>query len=157
MGTRSRIAVMHGDVCKSIYCHWDGYLEHNGKILEQYYDSSKANRLIALGDMSSLRPEIGEKHAFSKLDLIGNEVPEYNEDWCTFYGRDRGEKGTEWQVAHTFAEFLEQAESCGAEYYYIMKDGVWYVGSMYGYEQHGLTKQGVTPLTEALETVKDNA
>jgi hypothetical protein len=60
-------------------------------------------------------------------------------------------------VAHTFAEFLEQAEACGAEYYYIMKDGVWYVGSMYGYEQHGLTKQGVTPLTEALETVKDNA
>ena len=157
MGTRSRIAVMHGDVCKSIYCHWDGYLEHNGEILQQYYDSSKANRLIALGDMSSLRPEIGEKHAFSKLDTIGNEVPEYNEDWCTFYGRDRGEKGTEWQVAHTFAEFLEQAEACGAEYYYIMKDGVWYVGSMYGYEQHGLTKQGVTPLKEALETVKDNA
>jgi len=157
MGTRSRIAVMHGDVCKSIYCHWDGYLEHNGEILHEYYDSSKANRLIALGDMSSLRPEIGEKHAFSKLDPIGNEVPEYNEDWCTFYGRDRGEKGTEWQVAHTFAEFLEQAEACGAEYYYIMKDGVWYVGSMYGYEQHGLTKQGVTPLTEALETVKDNA
>jgi hypothetical protein len=157
MGTRSRIAVMHGDVCKSIYCHWDGYLEHNGEILQQYYDSAKANRLIALGDMSSLRPAIGEKHAFSKLDPIGNEMPEYNEDWCTFYGRDRGEKGTEWQVAHTFEEFLEQAESCGAEYYYIMKDGVWYVGSMYGYEQHGLTKQGVTPLTEALETVKDNA
>jgi len=157
MGTRSRIAVMHGDVCKSIYCHWDGYLEHNGEILHEYYDSSKANRLIVLGNMSSLRPEIGEKHAFSKLDPIGNEVPEYNEDWCTFYGRDRGEKGTEWQVAHTFAEFIEQAESCGAEYYYIMKDGVWYVGSMYGYEQHGLTKQGVTPLKEALETVKDNA
>jgi hypothetical protein len=38
-----------------------------------------------------------------------------------------------------------------------MKDNVWYVGSMYGYEQHGLTLQGVTPLTEALETVKDNA
>jgi hypothetical protein len=48
---------------------------------------------------------------------------------CTFYGRDRGEKGVEFKVAQTFAEFLGQAEGCGAEYYYIMKDGVWYVGT----------------------------
>jgi hypothetical protein len=148
---------MHGTNCKSVYVHWDSYIDGVGRILLEQYDSSKANHLVALGDLSSLRPEIGEKHAFSKLDSIGNEVREYNEDWCTFYGRDRGEKGTEWQVAHTFAEFLEQAEACGAEYYYIMKDGVWYVGSMYGYEQHGLPKQGVTPLKEALGTVKDNA
>ena len=34
MGTRSRIGVMHGDKVKSVYCHWDGYLEHNGQILQ---------------------------------------------------------------------------------------------------------------------------
>ena len=38
MGTRSRIGVMHGDVVKSVYCHWDGYLEHNGVILQEHYD-----------------------------------------------------------------------------------------------------------------------
>ena len=46
MGTRSRIAVMHGPIAKSIYCHWDGYLEHNGAILQEHYDSSKANHLV---------------------------------------------------------------------------------------------------------------
>ncbi len=54
MGTRSRIGVMHGSNCKSVYCHWDGYLEHNGKLLLEHYDSSKANHLVALGDLSSL-------------------------------------------------------------------------------------------------------
>jgi hypothetical protein len=132
MGTRSRIGIMHGDKVKSIYCHWDGYLEYNGQILHDHYDSAKTNMLVALGDMSSLRHELGEKHAFSKLDPIGNEVREHNEDWCTFYGRDRGEKDTEWKVAHTFDEFLEQCYDSAAEYYYIMKDGVWYCGDTYG-------------------------
>ena len=129
MGTRSRIGVMHGDTVKSVYCHWDGYLEHNGAILQQHYDSARANNLVALGDMSSLRPEIGEKHAFSKHDFPGIESRVHNEDWCTFYGRDRGESGIEFKVAHTFASFLDQVEACGAEYYYIMRDGVWYCGS----------------------------
>jgi len=78
MGTHSRIGVMHGDKVKSIYCHWDGYLEHNGQVLEQYYDSAKANQLVALGDMSTLRPQIGEKHAFSQFDL----PPEEDNELC---------------------------------------------------------------------------
>jgi hypothetical protein len=151
MGTRSRIGVMHGDNVKSIYCHWDSYIEHNGRILQNHYDSAKANQLVALGDMSSLQPDIGEKHAFSKYDF-GNEVREHNEDWCTFYGRDRGEKDTEWQVATTFDEFLEQCYNCGAEYYYIMKDGVWYMGDTYS--STPLSKK-LTVLTEALERFAD--
>jgi hypothetical protein len=47
----------------------------------------------------------------------------------TFYGRDRDEQGVDFKVAHTFAAFLDQVEACGAEYYYIMRDGVWYCGS----------------------------
>ena len=46
MGTRSRIGVMHGDNCKSVYCHWDGYLDYTGRILLEHYDSSKANHLV---------------------------------------------------------------------------------------------------------------
>jgi len=151
MGTRSRIGVMHGDVCKSVYCHWDGYLEHNGAILQEHYDSSKANQLVALGDLSSLRPEIGEKHAFSRL-----EVPMDDESYdklygnmTTFYGRDRGEQNVEWKVAHTFDQFLEQVDNCGAEYYYVMQDGVWYTGCP------GKGSR-LVPLHEALEAVKEN-
>jgi hypothetical protein len=153
MSTRSRIGVMHGDKVKSIYCHWDGYLEGVGATLLKHYDSAKANHLVALGDLSSLQADIGEKHAFSKFDPVTNiEHREHNEDWCTFYGRDRGEKGVEFKVAQTFDEFLEQCDLSGAEYYYIMRDGVWYCGDMY--ESTPLSKK-LTALTEALaaETV----
>jgi hypothetical protein len=151
MGTRSRIGVMHGDKVKSIYCHWDGYLDFNGRILQEHYDSAKANQLVALGDLSSLRANIGEKHAFSQFELPANEVEAFKaltEDMCTFYGRDRGEKGVEFKVAQTFAEFLGQAEGCGAEYYYIMKDGVWYCGDTY--ESSSLSKK-LTALADALQ------
>jgi hypothetical protein len=134
MGTRSRIGIMHGDKCKSVYCHWDGYLSHNGRILQDHYDSTKANQLVALGDMSSLRSEIGEKHAFSVFDLPGNEVEAFKaltENWCTFYGRDRGESNIDFKVSQNFEEFVEQSNDCDAEYYYIMKDGVWYCGTTY--------------------------
>lgn len=154
MGTRSRIAVMHGTVCKSVYCHWDGYLENNGRILQEHYDSTKANQLVALGDLSSLRPNIGEKHAFSQFELTPEQREQYeldHGDSCTFYGRDRGESGCEWQVAHTFEEFLEQADGCGAEFYYVMRDGVWYVGNFYS--STALYKT-LTPLAQALETLE---
>ena len=151
MGTRSRIGVMHGDKVKSVYCHWDGYLEFQGQILQEHYDSAKANHLVALGDMSSLRANIGEKHKFSPFDqkeLSNEEFEKQFGDMCTFYGRDRGEKGVEFKVAQTFAEFLEQCDNCGAEYYYIMKDGVWYCGDTY--ESTPLSKK-LTVLADALQ------
>lgn len=152
MGTRSRIGVMHGDKVKSVYCHWDGYLAHNGKILAEYYTSAQANELVSLGDLSSLRPTIGVEHSFSHYDteLSQEEYYEQFGDMCTFYGRDRGEKNTEFKVAHTFAEFLEQCDNCGAEYYYIIKDGVWYCGTTYS-NTHSLSRK-LTALTEAIAT-----
>ena len=152
MSTNSRIAVMHGTVCKSVYCHWDGYLAHNGVILQEHYDSSKANHLVALGDLSSLKATIGEKHAFSQFEVPKEEVDEFlalTENMCTFYGRDRGEKHTEHKVAQTFEDFLEQCNHCGAEYYYIMENGQWYYGSMH--ERDPFYKRLVL-LSEALAT-----
>jgi hypothetical protein len=152
MSTNSRIAVMHGTVCKSIYCHWDGYLGYNGRLLQEHYDSAKANHLVALGDLSSLRRDIGEKHAFSQFEVPKEEVDEFlalTENMCTFYGRDRGETGIEFKVAQTFADFLEQCERCGAEYYYVMENGQWYYGSMH--ERDPFYKRLVL-LSEALET-----
>jgi hypothetical protein len=126
MGTRSRVAVMHGDVCKSVYCHYDGYLEHTGQILLKNYDSAAANQLVARGDNSGVQPTISEMNFYS----------------------ERGETGVDWQEAHSFEEFLEQVERCFAEYYYIMRDGVWYAGCVY--ETQGLVKGGLVPLERAL-------
>ena len=148
MGTRSRIGVMHGNKVKSIYCHWDGYLEGVGAILLKHYDSARANHLVALGDMSSLQAEIGEKHAFSKHDVPGIETRVHNENWTTFYGRDRGEKDVDFQVSQSFDEFLELVEGTGAEYFYIMRDGVWYCGSRYAVE--GMIPDTLYVLSEQL-------
>jgi len=142
MGTRSRIGVMHGTNCKSVYCHWDGYLDHNGRILLEHYDSTKANFLVALGDLSSLRPDVfvadGVEHSFEKPA----------EDICVFYGRDRGETGTSWETDATFEAFFERAKDCGADYYYIMRDGEWFVGTTY---EHDVKMGGkLVPLAEAL-------
>jgi hypothetical protein len=147
MGTRSRIGVMHGDNCKSVYCHWDGYLEHNGRILQDHYTSAKANHLVALGDMSSLRPNIeipeGVEHSFEKSA----------EGITVFYGRDRGETGFEFQTDATFDKFFERADGCGAEWYYIMRDGAWYVGNTYDRDTK-FYKQ-LVPLAEALASVEE--
>ena len=130
MGTRSRVAVMHGDVCKSVYCHYDGYLEHTGQILLKHYDSAAANQLVARGDNSGVQPTISEMNFYS----------------------ERGETDVDWQVAHSFEEFLDQVERCFAEYYYVMRDGVWYAGCVY--ETQGLIKNGLVPLAEALSALK---
>jgi hypothetical protein len=149
---------MHGDNVKSVYCHWDGYLEHNGAILQEHYDSVKANQLVALGDLSSLRPEIGEKHAFSQFELRAEEVAGYKlltENMCTFYGRDRGEKGTEWKTHTNFVDFFAEVEGSWCEWYYIMRDGVWYVGNCHKTDEQFYQK--LVPLTEALATIKEAA
>jgi len=131
MSTRSIIGVMHGDKCKAVYCHWDGYLSHNGRILQDHYDSSKANHLISLGDISSLRPEIGEKHSFDAPGSYGDDeymaFKEKFDNMTTFYGRDRGETGVDFKVFQDYDELLDFCDGSMLEYYYIMKDGVWYV------------------------------
>jgi hypothetical protein len=109
---------------KAIYCHWDGYLEHNGSILNKHYSASpKVNNLIALGDLSSLRPEIGVKHAFSQFDLPKDEVEAFKlltENMCTFYGRDRGETAP-YKRFDTAKEAVTHYDHCGAEYFYLFR------------------------------------
>ena len=127
MGTRSMIAIQnpYSKDVRAVYCHWDGYLEHNGSILQKHYSQSpKVNNLIALGDLSSLRPEIGEKHAFSQHELPKDEVEAFKEatkDMCTFYGRDRGETGQEFKVFPTLAKASEYFEGSWCEYLYVFK------------------------------------
>jgi hypothetical protein len=117
---------MHGDVCKSVYCHYDGYLSYTGEILNKYYDSTLANALVARGDNSGVKETLEEMNFYS----------------------DRGEEDVSWQVAHTFEEFLEQVKGCCGEYYYVMRDGVWYAGAVY--DTPGLIKEGLVRLDTAI-------
>jgi len=155
MGTRSRIGVMHGDVVKSVYCHWDGYLEYNGELLQKHYNSAKANELVSLGDLSSLRPEIGEEHAFSHFDtdISSDEYEKQFGEMCTFYGRDRKESNTEFKTDTTFEAFFDRCVGCCAEWYYVMNDGVWYCGNTYESDSRFYKK--LVPLSEALAEVPD--
>lgn len=119
MATRSTIAIEHADgTIQQVYCHWDGYLDNNGRILaECYSDPAKLQPLIDLGDLSVLGKEIGEKHQFA--DAAGYKG-------CTFYGRDRGEAGVQARQYNDFQDYRDRAQF--EEYNYILRrDGTWLV------------------------------
>lgn len=55
MSTRSYIGyTKDGNTVNYIYCHWDGYIKNNGKLLFCNYNADNIERLVANGDMSSL-------------------------------------------------------------------------------------------------------
>lgn len=116
MATRSTIAMEYQDgTVKQVYCHWDGYLEHNGRLLQEYWnDSSKLAELIELGDLSSLSQAIGEQHDFNSQA----------EGQCTFYGRDRGESDT---GARLFKSLEEYQQHCQLEEFNYLRtaEGQW--------------------------------
>ena len=58
MSTRSNIVIQAPDgKVMSIYCHYDGYPEHNGKMLLEHYDTTdKVSRLFEIGSIRSLKP-----------------------------------------------------------------------------------------------------
>ena len=121
MGTRSTIALEYADgTVDQIYCHWDGYLEHNGKILAKHYiDPFKLRQMMDLGDMSSLGERIGTQHAFDKAP----------EGECTFYKRDRNENGVSAKRFKSYEDYVANHQY--EEYEYILRniDGkaVWFV------------------------------
>jgi hypothetical protein len=130
MATRSTIALEYADgTVGQVYCHWDGYLEHNGVLLSKHYSNPFILRdLIDLGDISSLRPTVGTKHAFSKLEvpMDGEAYDKLYGDMTTFYGRDRGESGTMQKTFIDFQDYMVRFQH--EEYAYILrKDGNWYV------------------------------
>jgi len=130
MATRSTIALEYADdTIGQVYCHWDGYLEHNGVLLSKHYSNPFILRdLIDLGDISSLRPTVGTKHAFSRLEvpMDGEAYDKLYGDMTTFYGRDRGESGTMQKTFIDFQDYMVRFQH--EEYAYILrKDGQWYV------------------------------
>jgi hypothetical protein len=130
MATRSTIALEFADgTVQQVYCHWDGYLSNNGVLLQNNYsDPFKLRELIDLGDVSSLKQEIGTQHAFSQFEteMSSEDYDKLYGEMTTFYGRDRGEKGTDSRKFKDFADYVENFAH--EEYAYILRtDGLWYV------------------------------
>lgn len=125
MSTRSGIGIEREDgSVVGVYCHYDGYPEGVGRILDEHYrDRRKVEELVGLGSVSSLEREIGERHPF-------NERPA---DQTTFYGRDRGETGTEPKTFDTRYAFRVSLKSSGAEYLYLFTlAGDWKAAKPFG-------------------------
>ena len=112
MATRSRIAIENQDgSVTSIYCHWDGQIYSNGKILnENYTTKDKVEELIALGNLSSLDETIERTVA---------------------YHRDNGEYHLIQISFINVEELFEDGFSMGVEYIYCFtKDGIWLVNAL---------------------------
>lgn len=118
MGTRSAIGMVLPDGnIRSVYCHWDGYPSHTGRILLlEYKNLDKVEALISLGSISRLGPEIGHKVDFDSRSEVTRQQ-------CVAYGRDRGEAGTEATIQKTKKAFRETYD--WSEYFYLYENGEW--------------------------------
>lgn len=115
MATRSLIGKLDSETkkVKYIYCHYDGHLDHNGRILVDHYNTpEKVDQLLELGNLSVLGPEIGEKQDFNSH--------QNNKNYCLAFGRDRGEKK---QEARTV--LLEDYKSEYVSYVYLYTNEGW--------------------------------
>jgi hypothetical protein len=129
MATRCNIAIFEKpntdgvSEVKVIYSHWDGYPDGVGKtLMEHYTDIEKIRKLINLGDVSSLREKIdipdGVEHSF--------DTPKT--DITIFYGRDRGESGTEPSVKYMRGtDTLKNIKYNEYLYVYLVEQGKWVI------------------------------
>ena len=125
MSTRSAIGYkMDTSKVRAKYCHWDGYVENNGKILEDnYQEARKVAQLVELGDQSSLAAELADG---------------------VFYGRDKGETDVDAQTFDDVAEFVEYYKDSNCEFFYLLTRNGWIVSD-------GTMSNG-TPVFTMLET-----
>ena len=103
MGTRSNIAYKKsiGEIV-SMYCHYDGYPQYNGVMLNEHYNTKrKARVLVDNGYQSALKETVEE----SNQDRVHEEPP-------TTY--------------HSFHAFIMDI-NFDIEWVYLFKDNAWHV------------------------------
>ena len=103
MGTRSNIAYErpNGQVIMT-YCHYDGYPEYNGLLINEHYNNQKkAEELANQGYLSSLKPTIEES-----LEGRANIEPP--------------------QIYHSLHSYLNDI-NFNIEWIYLFKNNQWYV------------------------------
>jgi hypothetical protein len=134
MGTRSTIALEFADgTVEQVYCHWDGYLSNNGRILkDSYMDPFKVKELLALGGFSSLEDTV-EATAEQAYTQRGEDLAiEKYKDIEDYY-----------------------ANVCGEEYDYILSMN--WEGKAQWYVRFYATEGNWIPLEMAFEQEKEEA
>jgi hypothetical protein len=120
MATRSTIAVQHADGRVSqIYCHWDGYLSHNGKLLFLHYPTlERVEKLVSHGAISSLA-----EHIDPFDDQPAHTFDQSQKGVTVYYGRDRGEENCEPVIFRDMYHFTDEMNL--EEYDYLFCAGQW--------------------------------
>ena len=124
MATRSSITVKREDgKYVSVYCHFDGYTSHVGKLLFCHYNTyEKALALVSLGHLSSLDASIECPPGHSYDTRV--------DGYTVCYGRDRGET----DQAPIVESCIEGVRLCNFQQYnYLFQDGKWYLHGKQGY------------------------
>ena len=137
MGTRSNIAYQrpNGQVIMA-YCHYDGYPEYNGVVLNEHYNNQKkAEELANQGYLSSLWPTIKE----------------------SLEGRANIEPPAIYHSAHTYYNDVQ----FDIEWIYLFKNGQWYVAKHnvsydedYNCVDIGIKENDLQPLWSVLATLE---
>jgi hypothetical protein len=111
MSTRSEIAIENKDgSISSIYCHSDGYLEYNGQILNNHYNSYElALSIIKQNDCSSLGETIEDSRFYNTWRNEDTKAKIFDSEY------------------HFMCEF---GSNIFAEYIYLFKNDRWYVSEL---------------------------
>ncbi len=125
MATRSYIFKIDNNYMKGVYCHYDGYLEHNGEVLLKHYNEhKKVEELISLGDLSVLdiNCNLVDGHSFD------NRIDGYT----VAYHRDRNEEFSQMKVEcsdliNAIEHFKSICDDGMIEYCYVFYNDIWYV------------------------------
>ena len=147
MSTRSAICIQKPDGSYAAnYCQYDGYYSWNGvRLMEHWHSRQRAALLTSMGDMSGLGKVIGQQHDFDWENKIRercrydgtsyedqtaiiNDHPQKREEWCTFYGRDRGDKDSE-RIGGNFNTYLAMHEwfnESWCQYLYVWQAETWW-------------------------------
>lgn len=117
MSTRSRIGIVNADgTITSVYCHYDGYPEHNGIILRKYYNSEgSALDIVTLGDLSLLAKRLKTDQPHSDKNPIPNVTIAYH--------RDRNAPFRQ-HTANNFKDFMRKCYD-EVSYAYLWINGSW--------------------------------
>lgn len=106
---------------RAIYCHWDGYPSYNGKILLDHYGRKEVEKLLELGDRSTLHDTPSKEGTY----IDRGELP----DLCGAddYLDDNNMKECHWDC----------------DYFYLFGlDDIWYV-SKNGFQDAWVRLDGV--------------
>lgn len=127
MSTRCRIAIELSDgTIKSIYCHHDGYKSGVGAtLLKHYQNPDEVEKLIELGDLSSLGTFYDKKLAKMKWGEWNLPKEEREKLWALTEGMtlpytDRGEEH-QVRVDDNYYDFHQKMGNCGEEYTYLFR------------------------------------